>query len=122
MNIDLAKKQKKRNIPQFNDKIDFIRELILSSTDIEIIQKIYLFGSYAYGKPNKNSDIDLCVIIGDDYQRIKIANDIRRRLYNNNIIPVDLLVYNKSEFELLSKRRGIIKTITEKGKLLYGIQ
>ena len=28
-------------------------------------EKIYLFGSYAYGTPGANSDYDLCVVIPD---------------------------------------------------------
>jgi len=31
--------------------------------------KIYLFGSYAYGVPDENSDIDLYIVIPDDYEK-----------------------------------------------------
>jgi len=39
-----------------------LANIILNSTDKNSIQKIYLFGSYAYGNPNKYSDLDICVI------------------------------------------------------------
>jgi len=32
-------------------------------------KKIYLFGSYAYGQPDKGSDIDLCIITDDNGKR-----------------------------------------------------
>jgi len=48
---------------RFDDKIPYIRQLVLESIDNTIINKIYLFGSYAYGNPNEDSDIDLCVVV-----------------------------------------------------------
>ncbi len=30
-------------------------------------EKVILFGSYAYGEPNKDSDIDLLVVTQDDF-------------------------------------------------------
>jgi len=114
-------KRKSKNTSNFKYKISFIRDLILNSVDKGIINKIYLFGSYAYGKPRKNSDIDLCVLIEENFDRRKIALDIKINLSNNNIVPNDLLVYNISTFEQSSQERGIQKTIKEKGKLLYGL-
>jgi predicted nucleotidyltransferase len=55
---------KKSSVP-FADKIPFITSLIRESADKGVNKKIYLFGSYAYGEPGEDSDIDLCVIIGN---------------------------------------------------------
>ena len=45
-------------------------------------EKIYLFGSYAYGVPDSNSDYDLCVVIPDGTLRPADAvKKIRRALY-----------------------------------------
>jgi len=60
----------------FADKIPFICPLILDSAKPGDIKKIYLFGSYAYGKPAKKSGIDLCVIIGNNLDR---SNPIPQR-------------------------------------------
>ena len=49
------------------EKLKQICSVIHQTVDTE---KIYLFGSYAYGVPTQNSDFDLCVIIPD--------NDLRR--------------------------------------------
>ena len=43
---------KKSNPPLYKDKIDLIRSIIVDSVDKNILKKVYLFGSYAYGKPN----------------------------------------------------------------------
>jgi len=104
----------------FSEKIDYIKSLILESVNIDIIKKVYLFGSYAYGFPNEESDIDLCVIIDNNYQRRKVAFDIKLNLYNNKITPTDLIVYNENDFENYSSTVGFEKTIKEEGVLLYG--
>ena len=110
---------KKRTLPPF-DKIQFISSLILDSVEPGTIRKIYLFGSYAYGKPTKKSDIDLCVVIGDELNRSDISLKIARNLYNHDIIPVDLMVYKEKVFFDIANPYGIENTIMTKGKLLYG--
>jgi len=42
----------------FIEKLPFVIDFILDNKFKEYIQKIYLYGSYAYGEPNKYSDID----------------------------------------------------------------
>ncbi len=48
---------------QETEKLKQICSVIHQTVDTE---KIYLFGSYAYGVPTQNSDFDLCVIIPDN--------------------------------------------------------
>ncbi len=81
---------------------------------------IYLFGSYAYGTPNRHSDIDLLVVVEDSplsvYQRDAAAYRALRGLG----VAKDVMVYTRAEFE----RRSALpvsfeRTIKSKGKLLY---
>jgi len=111
---------RKRASPQFADKTPFIRSLILDSVKPGVVKKIYLFGSYAYGKPTKKSDIDLCVIIDNKFNRSCQHLKIALNLYNNDIIPVDLLVYKEKVFYNIKNPNSIENTILTKGKLLYG--
>jgi len=108
-----------KNAP-FSDKIDFIKSLILDSVDEKVIKKVYLFGSYAYGEPDEDSDIDLCVVIGNEYRRSDIYLDIAMNLSNNDISPCDLLVYNEKYFVGAESGKGLENTIMNKGVLLYG--
>ena len=120
-NINLKpQKTRKQAIPPFADKIPFIRSLILDSVEQGAIKKIYLFGSYAYGKPTKKSDIDLCVVIRNDLNRSDISLQVARSLFNNGIIPVDLMVYREHVFFDITNPNGIENTILTKGKILYG--
>jgi len=93
--------------------------LILSSTDKRFIQKIYLFGSYAYGKPKKTSDLDICVILDNVDSVMDIYGEIRISLFYKNIDECDLLVYRENEFYHGKNPKSIENTIMEKGKLLY---
>ena len=111
---------RKRAAPPFADKIPLIRSLILDSVKPGTIKKIYLFGSYAYGRPTKKSDIDLCVIIGNNLNRSDISKKIAIILFDNNIIPVDLMVYREKIFYDITNHNGIENTIINKGILLYG--
>jgi predicted nucleotidyltransferase len=43
-------------------ELDKLTELIVNAIPVE---QIYLFGSYAYGTPHKDSDLDLYVVLKD---------------------------------------------------------
>ncbi|MFA5813992.1 MAG: nucleotidyltransferase domain-containing protein [Bacteroidales bacterium] len=60
--------------------------------------KILLFGSYAAGNPNNDSDIDLLIITDTDLPRHKRSFDIQKYLIGL-MIPMDILVYTNNEFE-----------------------
>ena len=111
---------RKRIVAPFTDKIPFICSLILNSVKTGVIKKIYLFGSYAYGKPTKNSDIDLCVVINNRFDRLNANVKIARSLSDNNIRPVDLLVYKENQFYNITNPNGVKNTIITEGKVLYG--
>lgn len=62
-------------------------------------EKIILFGSYANGIPNKDSDVDLLIIQESDLPMHQRGFDIRMSL-RGMMIPMDILIYTKSEFDL----------------------
>lgn len=97
--------------------IDEVKKLLISTYDpIEI----YLFGSYAWGRPHKQSDLDLCIII-DDYKkdRHQTLVDGYRALFDLDIAK-DILVYSKKEFEAFSNdRTKFCHKIKNEGTLIY---
>jgi predicted nucleotidyltransferase len=83
-------------------------------------EKIILFGSYAYGNPTPDSDVDLLVIM-----RTK-AKDVDRYVAVSNLLyprqfPVDILVKTPREIEKESRKKGnfFLREILTKGKVLY---
>ena len=82
-------------------------------------EKIILFGSYAYGHPTVDSDIDLMIVMRTDEKPHKRAVPIRKILKGIGI-PKDIIVKTPEEFERFKDIVGtIIYPAAHKGKVLY---
>jgi predicted nucleotidyltransferase len=82
-------------------------------------QKIILFGSYAYGDPTPDSDVDLLIVMETTdpptERFMRVARLLRPRLF-----PVDILVYTPEEIEDALKRNNFfIREICTRGITLY---
>ena len=81
--------------------------------------KIVLFGSYSYGTPTADSDVDLLVIMDttarpvDRYLRVS-------RLLRPRPFPLDLLVKTPEEIaQALAREDAFVQEITTRGRVLY---
>lgn len=82
--------------------------------------RIYLFGSYAYGSPNADSDYDICVVIPDNSLRpVDAVKKIRRALYAVQETPLDIIVYHTSRFQQCQEYASMERKIAREGVLLY---
>jgi len=82
--------------------------------------KVILFGSYAYGKPDENSDIDILVVKNMDIPRYKRSRKIRKYLRGLKV-PIDIVVYSQDEIEeWKDTKHAFINEVMEQGELLYG--
>lgn len=82
-------------------------------------EKIILFGSYAYGQPSADSDLDLMVIMNTDEKPHKRAVPLRKALKGIGI-PKDIIVKTPEEFESFKDIVGtIIYPAAHRGRLLY---
>jgi predicted nucleotidyltransferase len=103
---------------QINDEILLIKDTILKTTECE---KIYLFGSYAYGIPHKYSDYDFFVVLKDDIKSKypileQISLNVARAKFNN---PVDVIADRNRDFEERKILPTIERKIAREGVLLY---
>ena len=81
-------------------------------------QKIILFGSYAYGQPRDDSDIDLLVILPFTEKKSQKSLEILNKI--KPIFALDLLVRTPSEIQQrLEWGDFLLQEIFEKGKILY---
>ena len=83
--------------------------------------KVYLFGSYAYGVPDEESDYDFYIVLDDSRtdwheETVKAYRAIR----NTRTRPVDILVGTESKFEKRKRLPTIEQEVFQKGVLLYG--
>jgi predicted nucleotidyltransferase len=84
-------------------------------------EQIILFGSYAYGEPNEDSDIDLMVIVSHSdeprYRRSRLAYRALRGIR----IPTDVIVVTREEVKRkINVKSSLISRVIHDGKVLYG--
>ena len=106
--------------------LDYIPLLVEKLKSIEP-DKIILFGSYAYGKPSNDSDLDILVVTGENiipssfsersliYVRVsKTISDIKREF------PVDLIVHTSAMHSQFIKDNSLFaRDLLANGKVLY---
>ena len=84
-------------------------------------EQIILFGSYAYGEPTEDSDVDLLVIVTQSdeprYRRSRQAYRVLRGIG----ISKDILVMTRAEVERKANvPSSLINQVLSQGKVLYG--
>lgn len=74
------------------------------------VKEFILFGSHAYGTPDKDSDVDLVVILDEPGVAEKYSEILSRRVSISRLLidieretPLDILVYTRDEWEQLVK-------------------
>jgi len=82
-------------------------------------EKIYLFGSFAWGTPTKNSDVDIFVVKRSKKSSIEMMQEVYEIIFGVSG-AVDVLVYTPEQLEI-RKELGdpFVLRIINNGKLLY---
>jgi len=89
--------------------------------------KIILFGSFATGNPNPDSDIDLYIVTNDNtvpqnytekiHYQLKIAKLLRDF---QKLVPIDIIVHTRKMHEQFITYKGhMCEDIMQKGIVLY---
>ena len=104
---------------KIQNDLDLIKESVLQTVPAEAI---YLFGSYAYGMPNHESDLDIYVVVPDETTGLgELHADVFELLWKKKNIPLDLLVSHASVFNRRKNGSTLERVIAEKGTILYGV-
>ena len=81
--------------------------------------QVILFGSYAYGKPNEDSDVDILVI---GRSSVRTVDRVRKldSLFFDRTIPMDFIWLTPREItKRLSGFDPFLQEILSKGSILY---
>jgi len=81
-------------------------------------EKVLLVGSYAYGNPTEDSDVDFLVIRRSRKRSVEQVLDISRAI--DHPFPMDLIVY--APHQIPKRLRGgdlVLREMLEKGEVLY---
>ena len=96
-----------------------IRGLVRRMASKFQLEKVVLFGSYAYGNPGPESDVDLLVVMNTSLssrqQRLKISQAISPRPF-----PLDLIVRTPEELEQRLKLGDpFLREVISQGRVIY---
>jgi len=107
------------DISGIKQELDEITRIIADTVPVE---SIYLFGSYAYGTPRNDSDLDLYIVFSDDMS-IRVLDAIRSvRSAVDPIVkkPIDFLGLKQSRFLRNKTHATLERKIEREGIKLYG--
>lgn len=87
------------------------------------LKDVILFGSYAYGNPHKDSDIDIMIVLDQEGFADSYMEKINRRMKVSKLLsdlniasPIDILVYTKDEWnQLLKINSSFVRQINYNG-------
>ncbi|MFA6263779.1 MAG: nucleotidyltransferase domain-containing protein [Candidatus Babeliales bacterium] len=93
-----------------------VRRLIKAYDPLEV----YLFGSYAWGHPNEDDDLNLLLIIESSDEKVYERGDLAFDTLLSLKIPKNVIVFTKKEFDTLSQdATSLTHEVKTKGKRLY---
>ena len=104
---------------RIKDELNILKDIIIKTIPVG---RIFLFGSYANGKPRIDSDLDIYVVIPDNVKirEIDAMKLIRKAIRDKKTMPVDIVVSKENNFNQRKSLISIERQIEQDGILLYG--
>ena len=104
---------------RIRDELNTLKDIIIKTIPVG---RIFLFGSYADGKPNIDSDLDIYVVMSDNakIKEIDAMKLIRKAIRDKKTMPVDIVVSKENKFNQRKSSITIERQIEQDGILLYG--
>jgi predicted nucleotidyltransferase len=100
-----------------NDELTIIKDRIINAVPVE---KLYLFGSYATGTMNENSDYDFYMVIPNNGMRpIDAINEAYLAMRGLKRKPIDILAGTEEIFARRSEGVTLERKIAREGVILY---
>jgi len=102
---------------RIRDELNTLKDIIIKTIPVG---RIFLFGSYADGKPNIDSDLDIYVVMSDNakIKEIDAMRLIRKAIRDKKTMPVDIVVSKENKFNQRKSYITIERQIEQDGILL----
>jgi predicted nucleotidyltransferase len=100
---------------------DTLKEITRRLVEAYRPEQVILFGSYAWGEPDEESDLDLLIVLRQSdepaYRRARLAYQVLQ----GTLTPVDVLVRTEEEIALeRGLRASLLNKIVTEGRVLHG--
>lgn len=107
------------NVAQKVDK-SLVQEIVKRIISVISADRIIFFGSYIYGSPHADSDIDILVIKSDIRSKLEEYRKIRKSLRGIKY-PFDIIVISPEEFEFYTSnwQNSVVTEAAKKGEVVY---
>ena len=93
-----------------------VRRLVKAYNPLEV----YLYGSYAWGNPNEDDDLNLLLIIESSDKKVYKRGDKAFDTLLGLEIPTNVIVFTKQEFDTFSKdATSLTYEVKSRGKIVY---
>ena len=104
---------------EIKNDLETLKNIII---DVVPTEQIYLFGSFAYGTPHKNSDLDIYIVVKDNAPKRELdyMDDVNEARYKKVSMPVDILALKKNRFDDRITDATMERKIVREGIKIYG--
>jgi predicted nucleotidyltransferase len=103
-----------------SSKMSALSEIVRRLVDAYQPERIYLFGSWARGEQNTDSDYDLLVVVPDDASPERCSSKLAYQVLRGTGVAVDVIVWQHSRFERRARvASSLPATVLREGELLY---
>ena len=104
---------------EIKNDLETLKNIII---DVVPTEQIYLFGSFAYGTPHKNSDLDIYIVVKDNAPKRELdyMDDVNEARYKKVSMPVDILALKKNRFDDRITDATMERMIARDGVKIYG--
>ncbi len=101
-----------------------IKEYLKNMPLVINVNGIFLFGSYARGEAQRDSDLDV-VVISPDFKKMEfmkrliLLSHIQGKSKITRSVPMDIIGYTPEEFKNIDKESVIMRRAKKEGRMIF---
>jgi predicted nucleotidyltransferase len=114
MSLDLILAQRRAEYAEALDRA--LSKIVTHLANLPEVEQVILFGSYAAGRRDLFTDLDLLVVMSSEQDFVRRTVELYQQVAAG--VDLDLLVYTPEEFERL-RQHGFVRQALETGRVLH---
>jgi predicted nucleotidyltransferase len=114
MSLEMVLAQRRAEYAEALDRA--LSKIVAHLANMPEVEQVILFGSYAAGRRDLFTDLDLLVVMSSEQDFVRRTAELYQQVAAG--VDLDLLVYTPEEFERLRRRR-FVRQALETGRVLH---